>query len=78
MTGYHPDHSFLTSSGVAIESDTGRPVYNKETFETNVDNLFIAGVIAAGNHANEIFIESGRFHGLHIVDSIIEREKRGR
>ena len=31
--------------------------------ETNVDNLFIAGVIAAGNNANEIFIENGRFHG---------------
>ena len=34
-----------------------RPTHNAETKETNVENLFIAGVIAAGNNANEIFIE---------------------
>ena len=27
------------------------------------EGIFIAGVIAAGNNANEIFIENGRFHG---------------
>ena len=31
--------------------------------ETNVEGIYIAGVIAAGNNANEIFIENGRFHG---------------
>jgi thioredoxin reductase (NADPH) len=41
--------------------------------ETNVDGLFIAGVIAAGNNANEIFIENGRFHGEHIAKAIINR-----
>ena len=36
------------------------PVYNRETFETNVENCYIAGVIAAGNDANTIFIENGK------------------
>jgi len=70
MTGYHPDHNFLRNMGVEIESDTGRPLFNPETMETNVKGIFIAGVIAAGNDANEIFIENGRFHGGQIANAI--------
>ena len=70
MTGYHPDHDFIRGMGVEIESETGRPYYDEETMETNVGNLFIAGVIAAGNNANEIFIENGRFHGGLIATHI--------
>ncbi|KGR90364.1 hypothetical protein CD30_11795 [Ureibacillus massiliensis 4400831 = CIP 108448 = CCUG 49529] len=72
MTGYHPDHSFISAMGVQIDQETGRPIYNEETMETNVENLFIAGVLAAGNNANEIFIENGKFHGGLIAKHIIE------
>lgn len=68
MTGYHPDHPFLQKIGVDIDEESGRPAHNPETMETNVEGLFIAGVIAAGNNANEIFIENGRFHGGLIAD----------
>ncbi|MBB5172918.1 YpdA family putative bacillithiol disulfide reductase [Texcoconibacillus texcoconensis] len=70
MTGYHPDHSFIKKMGVEVDDDTGRPVYDCETMETNVENIFIAGVIAAGNNANEIFIENGRHHGAWIAEEI--------
>jgi thioredoxin reductase (NADPH) len=70
MTGYHPDHSFLTKVGIEIDAETGRPAYNPETMETNVEGIYIAGVIAAGNNANEIFIENGREHGGLIARSI--------
>lgn len=70
MTGYHPDHSFLKKMGVQIDSETGRPMYNPETMETNVEGIYIAGVIAAGNNANEIFIENGRLHGGQIASAI--------
>lgn len=73
MTGYHPDHSFLSQIGVIVEEETGRPYFNPETMETNVEGMFIAGVIAAGNNANEIFIENGRFHG-----DLIAREMENR
>ena len=75
MTGYHPDHSFIRAMGVEIDDETGRPTYNEETMETNVENLFIAGVIAAGNNANEIFIENGRFHGGQIAQKIAQQNK---
>ncbi len=76
MTGYHPDHDFLKNMGVHIDEETGRPMYNPETMETNVEGIFIAGVIAAGNNANEIFIENGRFHGDLIATCIAKREKK--
>jgi thioredoxin reductase (NADPH) len=75
MTGYHPDQNFLKRMGVAIDNQTGRPAYSEKTMETNVEGLFVAGVIAAGNNANEIFIENGRFHGEQIAQTIVERTK---
>lgn len=73
MTGYHPDHRFIHAMGVEIDEVTGRPTFDPETMETNVGNLFIAGVIAAGNNANEIFIENGRFHGNLIAQKIVRQ-----
>lgn len=75
MTGYHPDHEFLKNMGVQIDEETGRPIYNPDTMETNVSGIFIAGVIAAGNNANEIFIENGRFHGASIAANIANVNK---
>lgn len=76
MIGYHPDHGFLTTMGIKIDEQSGRPLYDSESMETNVPGIYIAGVIAAGNNANEIFIENGRFHGEQIARSILEKEKR--
>ncbi|MDZ5471177.1 YpdA family putative bacillithiol disulfide reductase (plasmid) [Bacillus sp. 31A1R] len=75
MTGYHPDHDFLGKIGVEIDEETGRPIYHQDTMETNVKGIYIAGVIAAGNNANEIFIENGRFHGAQIAEAIKHKEK---
>lgn len=75
MIGYHPDHNFLRNFGVGVDEDTGRPTYNQLTMETNIPGVFISGVIAAGNNANEIFIENGRFHGQLIADEIESRER---
>lgn len=73
MTGYHPDHAFLKTMGVEIDQETGRPLYNPETMETNIKGIYIAGVIVAGNNANEIFIENGRFHGGAIAAHLSQR-----
>ncbi|MBF7017074.1 bacillithiol disulfide reductase YpdA [Staphylococcus durrellii] len=77
MIGYHPDYDFLESIGIEINTnDYGTaPVYNKETYETNIENCFIAGVIAAGNDANTIFIENGKYHGGIITQSILSKKQ---
>src|SRR5690625_4406463 len=75
MTGYKPDQEFLKSVGITIDVTTGRPSFIQETMETNIENAYIAGVIAAGYDNNEIFIENGRFHGGLIAQSIKSKEK---
>ena len=76
MIGYHPDHQFLKDMGVGIDEETGRPLYHPDTMETNVKGIFIAGVIAAGNNANEIFIENGRFHGEQIAEAMLTNRSK--
>jgi thioredoxin reductase (NADPH) len=76
MTGYRPDHAFLQKIGVGIDAETGRPDFDPETMETNIPGIFIAGVIAAGNNANEIFIENGRFHGGQIAEAISNKSEK--
>lgn len=77
MIGYHPDYDFLQSIGIEINTNEygTAPVYNKETYETNVENCYIAGVIAAGNDANTIFIENGKYHGGTITQSILSKKQ---
>lgn len=77
MTGYRPDHKFLKNMGIIIDEETGRPLINSDTMETNIEGIYIAGVIAAGNNANEIFIENGRFHGGFIANSINDKLVKG-
>ena len=72
MIGYHPDHSFLSKIGIAIDKLTGRPYFDEDTMETNVKGLYVAGVVAGGNNTNELFIENGRFHGRLIANAVIE------
>ncbi|GGG84903.1 YpdA family putative bacillithiol disulfide reductase [Staphylococcus pragensis] len=77
MIGYHPDYEFLRSIGIEINTNEfgTAPVHNKETFETNVENCYIAGVIAAGNDNNSIFIENGKYHGGIITQSILSKKQ---
>jgi thioredoxin reductase (NADPH) len=70
MIGYQPDLKFLNSVGITLEPETLRPRTCAETLESEKDGIYLAGVIVAGMHTNEIFIENGRFHGQLIAQSI--------
>ena len=70
MIGYQPDLEFLASMGITLQAETQRPVTHPETLESERCGIFLAGVIVAGMHTNEIFIENGRFHGKKIADAI--------
>ena len=70
MTGYHPDIEFLEKHGIRLEKSTGRPVTNPETLESERKGIYLAGVLVAGTHTNEIFIENGRLHGKQIAKAI--------
>jgi thioredoxin reductase (NADPH) len=70
MTGYRPDFEFLAAHGVQLEPETKRPRTNPDTLESETKGIYLAGVIVAGVHTNEIFIENGRFHGKIIATAI--------
>ncbi|MEK3881288.1 YpdA family putative bacillithiol disulfide reductase [Paenibacillus sp. PL2-23] len=71
LTGFHPDRGFLSAAGVTMEEE-GYPTFCEDTMETNVPGIYLAGVVASKHEANEIFIESGRFHGRKIVSHMRE------
>ena len=67
LVGYQPDLEFLNATGITLEPDTQRPRTDPETLESERAGIYLAGVIVAGMHTNEIFIENGRFHGQLIA-----------
>lgn len=73
MTGYKPDIEFLKRCNIDIDQKTGKPIRDEFTFETNVENVYVAGVIISGYNGNETFIENGRFHGKYIADAIVKK-----
>jgi thioredoxin reductase (NADPH) len=70
MTGYRPDLEFMSHLGIRLDPRTQKPVTNPETLESERKGIYLAGVIVAGMHTNEIFIENGRFHGRQIATAI--------
>ena len=73
LTGYHPDSDLYRRAGIRLHRDTMAPELNKDTFETNVPGLFLAGGAICGRDTSNIFIENGRFHGETIVGVIAQR-----
>lgn len=75
MTGYQPNFTLLESMGIAIGQDNMKtPSHNPETMETNVTNIFLAGVICGGLQTNKWFIENSRVHAEVIVKTITGRK----
>ncbi|MGA7239124.1 MAG: YpdA family putative bacillithiol disulfide reductase [Bryobacteraceae bacterium] len=73
LIGYRPDLEFLAETGISLESSTLRPRTDPQTLESERAGVYLAGVIVAGMHTNEIFIENGRFHGKAIAESIASK-----
>jgi thioredoxin reductase (NADPH) len=76
MTGYRPDLEFLARTGIVLEPKSQKPRTNPDTLESDRPGVYLAGVIVAGMHTNEIFIENGRFHGKTIAEAIRAKLKR--
>jgi thioredoxin reductase (NADPH) len=70
LIGYSPDLDFLNSIGISLDPETQKPRSNPETLESECPGIYLAGVIVAGMHTNEIFIENGRHHGKQIAEAV--------
>jgi thioredoxin reductase (NADPH) len=76
MTGYQPNLSFLEKIGIKLASDEVRkPFYDENTMETNVKNVYLAGVICGGMDTRRLFIENSRVHAQNIIEDILKKER---
>ncbi len=74
LTGYMPNFEFLEDLGIELSSDAKRlPKYDPETMESNVNGLYLAGVICGGMETHKWFIENSRVHAGMIVQHIINK-----
>ena len=73
MTGYQPDFSFLKKIGIKIGNDEYKtPVHDSDTMETNIEGVYLAGVICGGLKTNKWFIENSRDHASQIISAILK------
>lgn len=71
LTGYRPNFEFLLDSGITLSDDKARlPHYDPETMETNIQGLYLAGVICGGMETHKWFIENSRIHAKLIMEHI--------
>jgi thioredoxin reductase (NADPH) len=74
MTGYQPNLDFLRKIGITLSADEiMKPTYDDATQETNLPNVYVAGVICGGMNTHSLFIENSRIHAVKIIEKITEK-----
>ncbi len=73
MTGYKPDFYFLETIGVKItEGESKIPLHDENTYQSNIDGLYLAGVVCGGMNTGKWFIENARLHAPKIIEHIVK------
>jgi thioredoxin reductase (NADPH) len=71
MTGYQPNLNFLKKVGINLSQDEiMKPQYDENSMETNLKNVYLAGVICGGMNTHSLFIENSRVHAERIIQKI--------
>jgi putative YpdA family bacillithiol system oxidoreductase len=71
LTGYKPNFDFIQKTGITISNNEKKlPQYNKDTMETNIKGIYLAGVICGGMETHKWFIENSRIHATIIMNAI--------
>ena len=74
MTGYLPDFEFLKNIGLEMKGECLNPSYNPDTMESNIDGIYLAGVVCGGRDTHLWFIENSRIHASQIIQDIINKK----
>ena len=75
LTGYQPNLDFLEKIGISVNhKEHKKPIYNPNTMETNVEGVYLAGVICGGMKTSEWFIENSRIHAEKIMNHIVPKD----
>ena len=78
MTGYKPNFEFLEMLGVKNQGDKFKtPIYDEATNETNVKDIYVAGVVCGGLQTHKWFIENSRVHAEIIIKALNDKTEKG-
>ena len=76
MTGYQPNYQLLERLGIEIPQDEDRvPRHKADNLESNLPNVYLAGVVCGGMQTNTLFIENTRDHGEKIIQDILRKKE---
>jgi len=76
LTGYLPNFDLLVTSGIELSEDEKQlPKYDPETMESNIEGLYLAGVICGGQETHKWFIENSRIHAKMIANHIESKKE---
>jgi len=71
MTGYLQDKTLFEQIGVELVCDEHRPRFDKQTMETGVAGVYVAGTACGGSQRRaRVFIETSHVHAERIVSAL--------
>lgn len=71
LTGYRTETGLLQQAGAKLADETGAPVFDPQTMQTTVPNLYVAGTTIAGTQGRfKVFIENCHVHAERILAAI--------
>jgi len=74
MIGYKPDYDFLSTIGITNCNDEFKtPKYDTQQ-HTNIENVYLAGVVCGGLKTSRFMIEDSIVHAEYIMDDIEKKE----
>jgi thioredoxin reductase (NADPH) len=75
LVGYLPDEQLLRNCALSPDEEL-LVTHDEETFETEVNGLYLCGTVLAGVRTEKVFIENGRDHAVAIADDIVKKRER--
>ncbi|MFB6258094.1 MAG: hypothetical protein ABEH38_05320, partial [Flavobacteriales bacterium] len=70
LIGYLPDEAFLKAFGIELDPESLEPVYDPESYRSNVPGIYLCGTVIAGVRTEQVFIENGREHAQVIAEKL--------
>lgn len=75
LIGYQPDYEFLKTMGIEIQNDTYlTPKHSEKNQQTNIDSIYLAGVVCGGLKTNRYLIENSKIHATKIIREILKQK----
>ncbi len=71
LTGYDQDKTLFKKLGVELIGEEQHPAFDRETMQTNIQGLFVAGTATGGSQKRaKVFIETSHVHAQRIAATL--------